>query len=140
MAEKKIIRFWRGTREKYNFLKENNSLSPWTRYSVIDSDGNGISEYFGENPVTMPSGQYVPVGHIVESLPEALNSINPYDRYLVGNDASGYKIAYCDENYRIVEEALKVGYGVRVKDRAYKCYVYNGDSLKCYDDVDCGSF
>ena len=46
---KHVIRYWRGSRSSYNFLKENKALDPWMRYSVVDViDGeNHIEEYFG---------------------------------------------------------------------------------------------
>ena len=151
MSEKHIVRFWRGKRESYEFLKELNMLDPWTRYSVSDSDGS-ITEYFGTNQITQPSGQLFPVNDIVSELPETLN---PGERFLVGHDAADgepakYSIMVVstvpDEEdptkYRaeIQIEDFDYKYGVRVLSRGLKNYVLVDGKLKTYDDVDCGTF
>jgi len=151
MSEKHIVRFWRGKRESYEFLKELKMLDPWTRYSVSDSDGS-ITEYFGTNQITQPSGQLFPVNDIVSELPETLN---PGERFLVGHDATDgepakYSIMVVstvpDEEdptkYRaeIQIEDFDYKYGVRVLSRGLKNYVLVDGKLKTYDDVDCGTF
>ena len=151
MSEKHIVRFWRGKRESYEFLKELKMLDPCTRYSVSDSDGS-ITEYFGTNQITQPSGQLFPVNDIVSELPETLN---PGERFLVGHDATDgepakYSIMVVstvpDEEdptkYRaeIQIEDFDYKYGVRVLSRGLKNYVLVDGKLKTYDDVDCGTF
>lgn len=151
MSEKHIVRFWRGKRESYEFLKGLGMLDPWTRYSVIDSDSS-ITEYFGVNQITQPSGQLFPVNDIVSELPETLN---PGERYLVGHDAvdetpAKYSIMVVstvpDEEdptkYRaeVQIEDFDYKYGVRVLSRGLKNYVLVDGKLKTYDDVDCGTF
>lgn len=124
MAEKHIVRNWRGKRESYNFLKRTNHLDAWTRYSVVESgdSGNNITEYFGDNQIAIPTGQILPVSAIVATLPSPINA-RPYDRYLVGGDGDGYEI------YEFQPEATSAGtqmvafklvdfdwrYGVRVR-------------------------
>ena len=148
MAEKHIVRFWRGKRESYNFLKSVNRLDPWTRYSVIESgdSANAITEYFGENQINVPTGQLLPVSAVVAT---ALPSyrVRPYDRYLVGTDGSGYKIIeYLPKSTSegVVLEQNEMDfdwrYGVRVRKEGLKNYVYVDGKLVTYDDVDCGLF
>lgn len=90
---KHVIRYWRGSRSSYNFLKDNNALDPWMRYSVVDViDGeNHIEEYFGSHKITNDFGENLPVDGIVSELPTS--GVEPYMRYLVGEDGTGYKIA-----------------------------------------------
>jgi len=151
MPEKHIVRFWKGKRESYELLKEILMLDSWTRYTVTDSDGS-ITEYFGENQITQPSGQLFPVNDIVRELPQDLH---PGERYLVGHDGEGgapakYSIvvvsAVRDEEdpdrYKIDTqvEDFDYKYGVRVISRGLKNYVLVDEKLKTYDDVDCGTF
>ena len=148
MAEKHIVRFWRGKRESYNFLKSVNRLDPWTRYSVIDSgdSANVVTEYFGENQINIPTGQILPVSAVVDTaLPEY--RVRPYDRYLVGTDGTGYKIIeYLPKSTAdgVVLEKNEMDfdwkYGVRVRKEGLKNYVYVDGKLVTYDDVDCGLF
>lgn len=148
MAEKHIVRFWRGKRESYNFLKSVNRLDPWTRYSVIDSgdSANVVTEYFGENQINIPTGQLLPVSAVVDTaLPEY--RVRPYDRYLVGTDGTGYKIIeYLPKSTAdgVVLEKNEMDfdwkYGVRVRKEGLKNYVYVDGKLVTYDDVDCGLF
>lgn len=148
MAEKHIVRHWRGKRESYNFLKEVNHLDPWTRYSVIDSAGTttGITEYFGENQIALETGQILPVSAVVETAIPA-SSARPYDRYLVGTDQTGYKVV--EYQPRATSEGVVLSeyelpfdwrFGVRVRSEGLKNYVYADGHLVTYDDVDCGLF
>lgn len=148
MAEKHIVRHWRGKRESYNFLKEVNHLDPWTRYSVIDSasTGTGITEYFGENQIAVETGQILPVSAIVETAIPYYRA-RPYDRYLVGNDSEGYKIVEYQPRSTAdgvvltpYEMDFDWRYGVRVRAEGLKNYVYADGKLITYDDVDCGIF
>ena len=151
MSEKHIVKFWRGKRESYEFLKGLSFLDPWTRYSVEDPDGT-ITEYFGENQITQPSGQLFPVNDIVEELPDVLY---PGERYLVGHDSidgapAKYSVvvvsAKLDEEdptkYKINTqiEDFDYKYGVRVLSHGLKNFVLVDGKLKTYDDVDCGTF
>jgi hypothetical protein len=145
MAEKHLVKKWRGKRESYNFLKSVNRLDSWTRYSVIETDGT-VVEYFGENQIYQPTGQLLPVSAIVETAP-LVSEANPYDRYLVGTDANGYKIVEYQpisttNGLALVAEELIFDekYGVRVKAEGLKNFVYVNGTLKTYDDVDCGVF
>jgi len=148
MAEKHIVRHWRGKRESYNFLKGVNRLDPWTRYSVVESgDTNTVTEYFGENIIALQTGQLLPVNDIVETLPPS-NTAHPYDRYLVGADGLGYKVyefqPRATTNGTVVEPQevtdFDIRFGVRVISRGLKNYVYFDGHLITYDDVDCGLF
>ena len=86
---KHIVKFWRGRRTSYNFLANNNALDSWTRYVVIEPNGE-ITEYYGANQISTKSGQLLPVKSVVPSMsgiePE------PGERYLVGSDGEGYEI------------------------------------------------
>ena len=136
-----VKRQWRGSRANYEFLVRQNSTDAWTRYSVIESDST-ITEYFGTNQITETAGQILPVNSVVASIGEV--SPNPYDRYLVGSDESGYQIY---EYYLDSTSALNVHtkpfderMGVRVKDRNMMNFVYVDNKLVTYDEVDCGDF
>lgn len=154
MAENKnMVKFWRGTEEGYNLLAKANMLDYWTRYSVksVDSETGVITwrEYFGDNLITEPTGQLLPVIDIVSALPSMLN---PGDRYLVGEDANGITSA----TYYIVEigverddtgysqttktKRFEDGMSVRVKNRDYKSYLIVNGQIRTYDEVDCGTY
>ena len=143
MAEtQKRVRFWRGTLESYNTLKNLGALDYWTRYSVKVPSGTGFvwKEFFGDNPLSEESGQLLPVIDIVEKLPTTLN---PGDRYWVTSNGENYivEITVGPENVldgRIIE--LKEGISVRVKSRDYMAYVLVDALPKTYDEVDCGEY
>lgn len=138
------VRFWRGTREAYDFLAKNNGLDSWTRYSVIDTvlGKEIVTEYFGANQITELTGQLLPVTSIIGNVTEV--EMTPYSRYLVGADGSGYQIAEClpgsEGTLKWSYKDFDYRYGVRVIERGLKNYVYVNGILKTYDDVDCGSF
>ena len=142
--EKHIVRHWRGTREKYEFLKRNGALSVWTKYVVIDTIANKevLVEYYGENQVTEFTGQLLPVNSIIETIAEVTAA--PYDRYLVGMNGIGYNIYECvldDEGaLKWYVKPFDYRYGVRVKSKGLKNYVIVNGILTTYDDVDCGEF
>lgn len=135
------VRHWRGNRVSYEFLLKQNALDPWTRYSVIEPD-KSITEYFGNNIITEPTGQILPVDSLVSSIDEITPL--PYGRYLVGSDETGYKVytAYIDEeaNVSFSIKDFTDKFGVRIRDRGNKNYVLDGTHLVTYDDVDCGDF
>lgn len=149
MAEKHLVKHWRGTRESYNFLKENNSINSWTKYYVIDdnpeNDEQTVVEYLGLNQVAPLTGQLLPV----ETVYETINAIPeekkvPYARFLIGKNGKGYKILTftLDAENNLCTEVTKFDYryGVRIKDRMLKNYVYYNGKLVTYDDTDCGTF
>lgn len=145
MAEKHLIKHWRGKRSSYNFLKSVEALDPWTRYSVIETDGS-IVEYFGGNIISIPTGQLLPVKSILSGEP-SVSIVAPYDRYLVGDNSNGYKVYEytpigdnAESGYTKTELTFDEKYGVRVMDKGLKNYVYTDGVLKTYDDVDCGTF
>lgn len=145
MAEKHLITKWKGSRASYNFLKDYGALDPWTLYYVIDVANNksAITEYFGTNVVSQPSGQILAVNDLLPSLPSS--GVNPYDRFLVGNDANGYKIyEYTPikgtNELEVNEIDFDWRFGVRILSRGLKNYVYYNNRLITYDDVDCGEF
>jgi hypothetical protein len=145
MAEKHRVRNWRGARSSYEFLKSVNRLDPWTRYCVVETDGS-ISEYYGENLVVREAGQLLPVNAILSGMPST-NDVNPYDRFLVGEDGTGYEIVEffpkaTSDGTELVSESFDFDekYGVRVKSQGLKNFVYVDGVLKTYDDVDCGLF
>lgn len=138
---KHIKRQWRGSRANYEFLVRQNSTDAWTRYSVIETDST-ITEYFGTNQITEIAGQILPVNSVISSISEV--SPQPYDRYLVGTDETGYQIY---EYYLDSSTALNVHtkpfddrMGVRVKDRNMMNFVYVDNHLVTYDEVNCGDF
>ena len=143
-SEKHLVKHWRGSREKYEYLHKNNALNAWTKYVVIDNIGGRevITEYYGTNQVSNHPGQLLPVISIIGDISEIKPS--PYDRYLVGNDSIGYNIYeyVIDENgvHRWIITEFDYRYGVRVIDRGLKNFVYVDNMLKTYDDVDCGVF
>ena len=143
-SEKHIVRHWRGTREKYEFLKKNGALNSWTKYVVIDNFNgvNTIIEYYGNNQVAELTGQLLPVKSIIETIGSIVAS--PYDRYLVGRDGLGYRVYECvlddENNLKWYIKPFDYRFGVRVQDKGLKNYVYVDGVLKTYDDVDCGTF
>lgn len=141
-TEKHVVKHWRGSRANYEFLAKNNALDIWTRYVVINDNDNSITEYYGSNQINEATGQLLPVISIIGSISEI--TPNPYDRYLVGSNGNGYQIYECvfdSENtlkWRIKQFDYR--YGVRVKDKGLKNYIYVDGELRTYDDVDCGTF
>lgn len=142
--EKHVVRHWRGTRDKYEFLVKNSAVSDWTRYVVIDSI-NGeeiITEYYGTNQVTELTGQLLPANSIISNILDI--NPKPYDRYLVGSDGNGYKVYEyvidSEKQHRWLVKPFDDRFGIRVKDRGLKNYVYVDDELITYDEVDCGIF
>ena len=145
----KIVKKWRGTRQAYNILLKAKKLDYWTRYSV--KEVNGLwTEYYGENQITCPTGQILPVLDIVSSLP---NVLNPGDRYLVGQDASEntsaeYYIVTVDVdttmpnniNGRTEPFINNSGMSVRVINKESMAYQLVDGLLITYDKVDGGRF
>lgn len=141
---KHLVKNWRGSRGAYNILKRNNSLDPWTKYYVKDSDGVTTTyvEYFGENIVHIPTGQLIAVNDVLATVPA---NPNPYDRFLVGTDETGYKVyEYTpikdSDELEAHEMEFSWKYGVRILSRGLKAYVYYNGKLTTYDDGDAGSF
>lgn len=145
----KKVRFWRGTRENYNFLAKAKQLDYWMRYSVKEIDGTW-TEYYGSNQISCPSGQILPVIDIVEKLP---NSLNPGDRYLVGvdkteNNPSEYYIVTVDVDtsnnntmsVRIDNFLNNSGLSVRVINKKSMAYQLVDGYITTYDLVDGGTF
>lgn len=149
MANNKMVRKWRGSRESYKKIEKAGLLDYWTRYSVKDLNGLW-TEYYGSNQISSPSGQVLPVLDIVQNLPMVLN---PGDRYIVGIDASETN----DAEYYIVTIDIdrespnglsthtepfinNSGMSVRVINRKSMAYqLVNGEMLT-YDLVDGGTF
>lgn len=143
-TEKHVVRHWRGSREKYEFLKKNGALNSWTKYVVIDTiNGNEtIVEYYGTNQVYDLTGQLLPVKDIIESI--ASITASPYDRYLVGRNGIGYRVYECvlddENNLKWYIKPFDYRFGVRVISKGLKNYVYLDGDLITYDEVDCGEF
>lgn len=146
---KKIVRKWRGTREAYNVIAKSNMLNYWTRYSVKEINGTW-TEYYGSNMISCPSGQFLPVIDIVETLP---SSLNPGDRYLVGVDATDkseaeYYIVTIDvdnsatNNLSARTEAFvnNSGMSIRVINKKSMAYQLVNGKIVTYDEVDGGTF
>lgn len=145
MAEKHLIRQWRGSRASYNNLKQTGLIDAWTIYHVVDvvNSAQTITDYFGENIMQIPTGQLLAVKDLLHTLPSS--GVNPYDRYIIGNDLDGYKIYEftpikdSDElAYSSIDFDWK--YGVRILSQGLKNYVYYDSHLITYDDIDCGEF
>ena len=142
-GEKHKVRNWRGTRANYELLVQNSAVTPWTRYVVIDTiNGKDVfTEYYGENQVAEATGQLLPVKDIIGSISDITPL--PYDRYLVGADGKGYQIyeyVIDGEFNKWLIKPFDNRYGVRVISKGLKNYVYVNNTLKTYDDVDCGDF
>ena len=142
-GEKHKVRNWRGTRANYELLVQNSAVTPWTRYVVIDTiNGKDVfTEYYGENQVAEATGQLLPVKDIIGSIYDITPL--PYDRYLVGADGKGYQIyeyVIDGEFNKWLIKPFDNRYGVRVISKGLKNYVYVNNTLKTYDDVDCGDF
>ena len=146
---KKIVKNWRGSRALYNILARTGKLDYWTRYSV--KDANDVwTEYYGDNQITSPSGQLLPVLDIVTTLP---SSLNPGDRYLVGKDGSETSPAeyyivtiYVDNeqpnglNGTTEPFTNNSGMSVRVIKQGSMAYQLVDNILLTYDKVDGGCF
>lgn len=146
---KKIVKKWRGTRKAYNTIAQANMLDYWTRYSVKDDNGTW-TEYYGANQISSPTGQILPVLDIVSSLPQTLN---PGDRYLVGEDGSdnspaAYVIVtiYADSEqangifFHYEPFINNSGMSIRVINKASMAYQLVDEVLLTYDKVDGGYF
>lgn len=142
--EKHVVRHWRGTRDKYEFLVKNNAVSDWTRYVVIDTinDEDVITEYYGTNQVTELTGQLLPANSIIANISEV--TPKPYDRYLVGSNGNGYSVYEyvidSEGQHRWLIKPFDDRFGIRIKDRGLKNYLYVDGELITYDEVDCGTF
>ena len=142
-GEKQKVRNWRGTRANYELLAQNGAVSPWTRYVVIDTI-NGkevITEYYGQNQVAEATGQLLPVKDIIGSISDI--TPQPYDRYLVGSDGQGYQVyeyVIDGDFHKWIIKPFDYRYGLLVIEKGLKNYVYVNNTLKTYDDVDCGLF
>lgn len=145
----KIVKKWRGTRDSYNIIKKAGLLDYWTRYSVKDANGTW-TEYYGSNQITSPSGQFLPVLDIVQSLPTVLY---PGDRYIVGRDATNnsdaeYYIVTIDVDvstdnqltYKLEPMANNGGMSVRVIRRKSMAYQLVDGEMITYDMVDGGYY
>lgn len=145
----KIVKKWRGTRDSYNIIKKAGLLDYWTRYSVKDANGTW-TEYYGSNQITSPSGQFLPVLDIVQSLPTVLY---PGDRYIVGRDATNnsdaeYYIVTIDVDvstdnqltYKLEPMANNGGMSVRVIRRKSMAYQLVDGEMITYDMVDGGCY
>lgn len=146
---KHIVKNWRGTRNSYNIIAKANLLDYWTRYSVKEIDGSW-TEYYGKNMISCPSGQFLPVLDIVTVLPSTLN---PGDRYIVGQDATEtapaeYYIVSIDVDTQSGNgisartEAIvnNGGMSVRVINKKSMAYQLVDGKLITYDQVDGGTF
>jgi hypothetical protein len=123
---------------------KNNALNEWTKYVVLDvvNNENVYTEYYGTNQVSDLSGQMLPANSIISDINEIVPT--PYDRYLVGNDESGYNVyeyvISSDGSHRWIIKPFDYRYGIRIKDEGLKNYVYADGKLRTYDDVDAGIF
>ena len=149
MTKNKIVKKWRGTRDSYNIIAKAGLLDYWTRYSVKDTNGTW-TEYYGSNQISSPSGQFLPVLDIVQTLPMVLN---PGDRYIVGKDATnGYDAEYyivtvdidstAENNLSARTEPFvnNSGMSVRVINRKSMAYQLVDGEMITYDMVDGGFY
>ena len=142
--EKHVVRHWRGTRDKYEFLVNNNAVSDWTRYVVIDSINgeNVITEYYGTNQVAELTGQLLPAKSIITNILDI--TPKPYDRYLVGSNGNGYRVYEyvidSEGQHRWLVRPFDDRFGIRVKDQGLMNFVYVDGELITYDKMDCGTF
>ena len=146
---KKLVKKWRGTRQSYNAIANAGRLDYWTRYSVKESDGTW-TEYYGSNMISSPSGQKLPVLDIVQTLPLTLN---PGDRYLVGNDSIGttpaeYYIVIIDVDEKNINNLSfhyepfidNSGMSVRVIRKHSMAYQLVDGQMITYDSVNGGTY
>ena len=144
-TEKHVVRHWKGSRANYEFLVKNNAVNAWTRYVVIDSIAgvDSITEYYGVNQIAELTGQLLPANSIIGSISEISNP-TPYDRFLVGADGAGYNVyEYVIDSegaHKWIIKPFDYRFGVRVKDKGLKNYIYVDNTLRTYDDVDCGMY
>lgn len=142
--EKHVVRHWRGTREKYEFLVKNNAVSDWTRYVVIDTIAGKdvITEYYGTNQVAELTGQLLPANSIITNILDI--TPKPYDRYLVGSNGNGYSVYEyvidSEGSHRWLVKPFDDRFGIRVKDQGLMNFVYVDGELITYDKMDCGTF
>ena len=149
MTKNKIVKKWRGTRDSYNIIAKAGLLDYWTRYSVKDVNGTW-TEYYGSNQISSPSGQFLPVLDIVQTLPMVLN---PGDRYIVGKDATnGFDAEYyivtvdidstAENNLSARTEPFvnNSGMSVRVINRKSMAYQLVDGEMITYDMVDGGLY
>lgn len=143
MADK-IVKFWRGTRAKYDEIVANKQADYWTRYTVTEPDGRRV-EYFGTHPVQESTGELYPVLDAVKTLP-AQEQLKPGDRYLVGEDGVGYYVVEiaADLSQSKIDPLGK--HSVRVAKDHYFRYQCIGEEQKdiklvTYDNgIDCGTY
>ena len=144
-TEKHVVRHWKGSRANYEFLVKNNAVNAWTRYVVIDSIAgvDSITEYYGVNQITELTGQLLPANSIIGSISEISNP-TPYDRFLVGADGTGYNVyEYVIDSegaHKWIIKPFDYRFGIRIKDKGLKNYIYVDNTLRTYDDVDCGMY
>ena len=141
MAEK-IVKFWRGTRAKYDEIVKSNKADFWTRYTVKEPDGRRV-EYFGTCPVQPVTGELYPVLDVVETLPDGLKA---GDRYLVGKDGVGYYVVEIAANLSESRISPLGKHSLRVAKDHYFRYQCIGEAqaefkLVTYDNgFDCGTY
>lgn len=136
------VKFWRGTRQKYNLLGE---WDYWTEYNVRETNGTW-TKYYGTKEVTGDCGELAPVEGIL-SVAEFQNlddsGKTQGSRWLVGSGDSYYIVEF-GPNTGV--EATKIeplgNYSVRVKDRGLKAYQLVDGELYTYDRdiIDCGQY
>lgn len=136
------VKFWRGTRQKYNLLGE---WDYWTEYNVRETNGTW-TKYYGTKEVTGDCGELAPVEGIL-SVAEFQNlddsGKTQGSRWLVGSGDSYYIVEF-GPNKGV--EATKIeplgNYSVRVKDRGLKAYQLVDGELYTYDRdiIDCGQY
>ena len=117
-------------------------LDPYTIYTVKGDDGTTV--FYGENQATIPTGQIPTVNDVVASVDD-IPEIKPYDTYLIGTDATGYRVSCFTLNKTMDgfdENSIEFDdrYGVRIRSKGLKNYVIVNGRLRSYDDVDCGPF
>lgn len=140
------VKFWRGTRAKYNAL---GTWDYWTEYNVKEENGTW-TKYYGTKEVTGDYGELAPVESIItvsefEDLSE--DKKKQGSRWLVGSGNDYYivefgpkdKVGKIGETTRI--EPLG-NYSVRVNDQGLKAYQLVDGELYTYDRdiIDCGKY
>lgn len=139
--DKHVVTNWKGSRMEFDLLRQRGQIDEWTKYTVVEDDGT-FREYIGIDALATDSGQLVPVLDVVAEEPSSV-LVSAGDRYLVGDDSTGYYIVeYVKQDSEMVGVRKKFtdSNSVRIKSKALKEYVLVDGKLKTYDDIDCGLY
>lgn len=138
------VKFWRGTRAKYNAL---GTWDYWTEYNVKETNGSW-TKYYGTKEIVGDSGELAPVEGILT--PQEFANLDNTgktqgSRWLVGSGDSYYIVEFGPqggEDPTSVRIEPLGSYSVRVKNNGLKAYQLVDGELYTYDRdvIDCGIY